>query len=203
MQIRLALLLALTMLPGCEKLITRTPEYHPEKAGTVDQALCLLGFKAVPLRELITGHHLVDVTLNGHTAAFVLDTGANASVLHAGYADELGLTVVRAPAAAIGLGGGPLKAGMARVERMEIDGIPIRQQRLLTADLGQVVRLLGPISGGKVYGIIGQDLMKEHRAVIDVARPILYLVAADRDPEPVAASNCRHDVQSAAGQGGA
>lgn len=190
MRTRLALLLALVVLAGCEKILTRTPEYHPQEAGTVDQAMCLLGFTAIPLRELITGHHLVDATVNGHAAAFVLDTGANASVLHAGYADELGLTVTRAPAAAIGLGGGPLEAGMARVESIEIGGMPIRQDRLLTADLGQVVRLLGPLSGGQIYGIIGQDIMKEHRAVIDVARPILYLIAADRDPAPVDASRC-------------
>lgn len=190
MQTRVALLIVLAALSGCDKLLTRTPEYHPEKAGTVDQALCLLGFSAIPLRELVTGHHVVDVTVNGHEAAFVLDTGANASVLHAGYADELGLDVGRAPAAAIGLGGGPLKAGMARVESLEIGGISVRQSRLLTADLGQVVRLLGPLSGGKIYGIVGQDIMKEHRAVIDVARPILYLMATDRDPAPVEASRC-------------
>ena len=53
--------------------------------------------------------------------------------------------------------------------------------------LGQIVNLLGPISGGKVYGIIGQDVLKEHRAVIDVAKPILYLVREDNAPAPVAA----------------
>jgi hypothetical protein len=59
------------------------------------------------------------------------------------------------------------------------------------------VKLLGPISGGRIYGIIGQDVMKEHRAVIDVAKPILYLVPADASPSPVPAERC-----AAAGQGG-
>jgi predicted aspartyl protease len=191
-----AVLLALAFLAGCEQVLITTPEYRPTEAGTVDYALCLLGFTAVPLRELLTGHHLVDVELNGRTAAFVLDTGANATVLHAPYAEELGLTVGRAPAAAVGLGGA-LKAGQARVESMSIDGVPIRQGRVLTADLGQVAQLLGPLSGGKVYGIVGQDVMKEHRAVIDVARPILYLIAADQEPAPIEAARCRENATGA------
>jgi len=186
-------LLALAALAGCEQVLTHTPDYRPEAVGTVDHALCLLGFTAVPLRELLTGHHLVDVELNGKRAAFVLDTGANATVLHAPYAEELGLTVGRAPAAAVGLGGA-LEAGQARVESFEIAGVAIRQGRVLTADLGQVAHLLGPLAGGKVYGIVGQDVMKEHRAVIDVARPIFYLIPADRDPAPIEATRCRADT---------
>ena len=42
------------------------PEYRPGEAGTVDHALCLLGFTAVPLRRTrATGHHLVEARLNG------------------------------------------------------------------------------------------------------------------------------------------
>lgn len=190
MRIRLALFMSLSVLTGCEQLLTSTPDYRPEEAGTVDHALCLLGFTAVPLRELLTGHHLVDVDINGRTAAFVLDTGANATVLHASYAEELGLDISQAPAAAIGLGG-TLQAGQTRIESLAIGGVKLRQGRVLTADLSQIAKLLGPLSGGKVYGIVGQDVMKEHRAVIDVARPIFYLIAADRDPAPTDPVKCR------------
>lgn len=197
---RRALLAALLLTAsGCEKVLTKTPDYRPEEAGTVDHALCLLGFTVIPLRELLTGHHLVDVTINGHRAAFVLDTGANATVLHAPYAEELGLKTGRVPAAAIGLGGA-LKAGSATADSLSIADVPIRQLHLLTADLSQVANLLGPISGGKVYGIVGQDMMKEHRAVIDVARPILYLMPEDRDPAPIDAAKCRTQESLKAGQ---
>ena len=53
-------------------------EYRPEEAGTVDHALCLLGFTAIPLREARgTGHHLVVATVNGKDGVFILDTRAN------------------------------------------------------------------------------------------------------------------------------
>ncbi len=164
--------------------------YSPEEAGTVDHAMCLLGFSAVPLRELGTGHHLVDATVNGRKGTFILDTGANASVVHAGVAPRLGLPAKGVPAGAFGLGGG-MKAQQVKLERLEIGGVAIRRGRIMTSDLSQLVQVLGTVSRGEIAGIIGQDVMKEHRAVIDVARPVLYLVPEDRAPAPVAAERCR------------
>lgn len=180
----------LALLAACKQVATKAVEYRPTDAGTVDHAMCLLGFTGVPLRELMTGHHLVEVTLNGRKATFVLDTGANRSVLHAPYAKELGIGEGRAvPGTAIGLGG-TMKASLVEVERMEIGGMSIRESRMMSADLSPLTRLLGPMSGGRVYGLIGQDVMKEHRAVIDVSRRILYLIAADQDPAPIASERC-------------
>ena len=189
-RIAAALALAVT-LAACEPMTTKTAEYRPEEAGTVDHAMCLLGFTAIPLRELVTGHHLVDATLNGRPGTFVLDTGANATVLHAGDAEQFGITKSSAmPGGAVGLGG-RMKASQVRIESLEIGSVPIRQRKIMMADLSQIASLLGPLSGRTVYGIVGQDVMKEHRAVIDVARPILYLMEADEDPAPVAADRCR------------
>ena len=190
-------------LTGCKEVLTKTAVYQPAKAGSVDQAMCLLGFTAVPLRELLTGHHLVEARLNGKTASFVVDTGANASVLHAPYGADFGLTGTPVgQGGAIGVGG-TLKAGRASIRSLEIRDVTIRRSRIMTADLSQVVNLLGPISGGKVYGIIGQDVLKEHRAVIDVAKPILYLVREDRAPAPVPLDQCASSapVKAAASRG--
>lgn len=198
---RMLPLAALLSLAACEQVMTSTPAYEPQKAGSVDQAMCLLGFAAVPLKELLTGHHLVEAVVNGRPGTFILDTGANASVVHTGFAEQFGLKPALGglvPAVGIGTGGAQ-KAGVARIDSLSIAGIDIRQRRLMTADLGQVVRLLGPLAGGaQVSGIIGQDVMKEHRAVIDVAKPILYLIAADADPAPVEASTCTETHAAAA-----
>lgn len=193
MRLQLLAALALFASAGCKEALTQTAEYRPGEVGTVDHAMCLLGFTGVPLRELVTGHHLVDVEINGRKATFVLDTGANKSVLHAGYAEQLGIGEGTAvPGAAIGLGGA-MKARQVRIERMQIGSVPIRQSRVMTADLSQLTHLLGPLSGDTIYGLIGQDVMKEHRAVIDVSRPILYLIEADEEPAPVSADRCREE----------
>lgn len=180
------------LLPACEQQIApgKQVDYDPGAAGTVDHAMCLLGFTAVPLRELSTGHHLVDVTLNGKKATFILDTGANVSVVHAAIARRLGLPEKGIAAGAFGLGGG-MKAQQVKLERLEIGGVPIRGSRIMVSDLTQLVKVLSTLSRSEIAGLIGQDVMKEHRAVVDVARPILYLIPQDKAPSPVPAERCR------------
>lgn len=185
--------LLLLSLAGCDRVVTPaapTVEYRPHEAGTVDHAMCLLGFTAIPLRELSTGHHLVEATMNGRKATFVLDTGANVSVVHSAAAARLGLPERGTPAGAFGLGGA-MNARQVRLESLVIGPVPIRRSQVMTSDLGAIVKVLSPLSRAAISGIIGQDVMKEHRAVIDVARPILYLMSADADPSPVPSERCR------------
>lgn len=187
--------IALLSLAACEVATTSSPPaYRPEEAGTVDHALCLLGFTAVPLIELASGHHLVKARLNGRAATFVLDTGANATVLNAPYAEQFGVEG-GLPGGAVGLGGA-MQASAARIDELVIGGVPIRQSRIMVTDLGQLSRLLEPMAGREIHGIVGQDVMNEHRAVIDVARPILYLIEGNEEPAPVSQEQCRRDAEA-------
>jgi hypothetical protein len=194
-------LLLLASLAGCKEVVTSRGDYDPTEAGSVDQALCLLGFTAVPLRELMTGHHLVAAEINGKAGTFILDTGANATVFHAPLATEFGIGAGTAvPGAAIGLGGA-MKARQVGIESFRIGGVTIRRTQIMTADLSQLASLLGRLGGGTIHGIIGQDVMKQHRAVIDVAEPILYLIGEDRAPAPIAPERCRRAGEGASGKG--
>ncbi len=173
-------------------------EYRPEEAGTVDHALCLLGFAHVPVRNVAPGHQLVEATINGVTGDFVLDTGANVTVVSAPQAERFGLS---GSGAAGLLGSGPARfvgaSGTARqvaVESFSIGDVTVRQRRVLIADLGQLLGALGDASGREVAGIIGQDVLREHRAVIDVSRPMLYVLTEARNPAPVAAETCQPDA---------
>lgn len=188
------------LLAGCDAVAPPEVDYRPGEAGTVDHALCLLGFQGVPLRALSTGHHVVALTLNRRAATFVVDTGANMTVLDERFADAFGLTPgAGAAPTAIGIGG-PLNARQARVDSFEIGGIPIRARRVVVAAIGQVSASLARFTGTEIHGILGQDVLGEHRAVIDVPRGILYLIEADRDPAPVPAALCR--VDGGGGDGG-
>ncbi len=193
----LAASLALALLlAGCRELATETGDYRPTEAGTVDHALCLLGFTGIPLTELVTGHQLVAATLNGRPGHFVLDTGANLSVLHAAYLDEFGLGEgVAFPGAAIGLGG-TMNARQLAIDSLSIGPVAVRLRGMAVADLSQLTDVLGPLAGGTtIHGIIGHDAMEEHRAVIDVAGPVLYLIEADKEPAPVPSERCRAEEE--------
>lgn len=167
-------------------------DYRPEQAGNVDHALCLLGFTAIPLRTAATtGHHLVEARLNGRDGLFVLDTGANVSVIDDDHVATFGLTnraTRRGGGVAIG---GVVAARQVAIESLELDGVPIRQRRMVVADVGNLMAALRPFAGGAVHGLIGQDVLNEHRAVIDMDGPLLYLMESDHDPAPVPAERCR------------
>lgn len=171
-----------------------TADYRPEAAGTVDHALCLLGFTAIPLRPLRTGHHLLSARINKMNGQFVLDTGANVTVVERAQAERLGIDAdddgrfgfgasVKGPEGA--------QARVARIDSFEIGPIAIRQRRVVTADIAQLLGPLGKAAGIDLAGIIGQDVLTEHRAIIDVERPMLYLMAEDRSAAPIAAENCQ------------
>jgi hypothetical protein len=196
MKIVLAALLPLA-LSACDGIAPAPPpaakvDYRPEEAGTVDHALCLLGFTAIPLREARgTGHHLVAAAVNGKEGVFVLDTGANLSVIDTDHAAFFGLAGAKGSrGGATGLGGSNV-ARQVSISSLALGGIRVRQRRMVVTDLGAIGDALAPLSGGAVHGIIGQDALKEHRAVIDVERPLLYLIEADEDPAPVPAERCR------------
>lgn len=168
-------------------------EYRPEEAGTVDRALCLLGFAHVPLRNVDPGHQLVEATINGVSGDFVLDTGANVTVVSAGEAGRFGITPGAGGLPGTGQASFIGNAGSARqasVDSFNMGGIDMRQRRVLVADLGPLLGALGNVAGRTVSGIIGQDVLGAHRAVIDVSRPMLYIMAEDRDPAPVPLERC-------------
>ena len=87
--------------------------------------------------------------------------------------------------------GGSTAARQVPIESLAFGAVELRQRRMVVTDLGSIGDALAPLAGGAVHGIIGQDVLKEHRAVIDVERPLLYLVEADEDPKPVPAERCR------------
>jgi hypothetical protein len=179
------------LLSACTVPMTDGPATRTGSRAPVADALCRLGFRAVPLRTLPTGHHLVEVQLNGRPGTFVLDTGAGATVLHAPLAQEFGVTgAALAQGGAIGLGGSQAVSSFA-IESFTIGEVPTRLRRVATLNLGQVVGALTPLAGRPVHGVVGQDVLAQHRAVIDVRAPAVYLMEADADPAPVRGARCR------------
>lgn len=189
---------ALLLACACRQASSPAPEYRPEEAGTVDHALCLLGFTAVPVREVSTGHHLIQATINGRKGEFVLDTGANMTVIDRSHLRDFGLSMTsRDIGGAIGVGAGG-RASRAPIDSFRIGPVQVRQNRVVSSDLGQLLTVLSRVSGIRVNGIIGQDVLNEHRAIIDVERPMLYLMEEDRDPSPVPAERCTSEEEGAA-----
>ncbi|HEX2560311.1 retropepsin-like aspartic protease [Phenylobacterium sp.] len=177
----------LLLVAACDQVAlpgAAPPPLRPGLSETVGQALCQLGFTSIPLRELRSGHHLVSVTLNGQAATFVVDTGANVTVLDAALAEKFGLTPrLGLRGAAVGLGGST-GARQWNLQELRIGPVAARQKTIVTTDLSQVTGALSRLSDEPVSGIVGQDVMKAQQAVIDVAGPTLHLLQPGSGPKP-------------------
>ena len=173
---RLRFPIAAAGLAGLAAACTTTaPAPAPSPAASVGGALCRLGFSAIPIRALASGHHLVDVTLNGKPATFVVDTGAGGTVIHAPYATSfLGTAAATRQGEAIGAGG---TTALSRypVEALTIGGAATALTTIYALDLGSVVKALDPLAGRPVQGVIGQDVMRAQHAIVDVRQSVLYL----------------------------
>ncbi len=170
-QVAASLFLA-TYLSACVPMHTETGAAAPP---TVAQALCALGYSSIPLRTLPSGHHVVEVNLNGRPATFVVDSGAGRTVIHQPYTSGFGLQAGGGPVGtAIGAG------GSTAVSRVGINDLTIASTRtaltgIFALDLSHVVKALEPIVGSPVHGVIGQDVMQAQHAIIDVQQARLYL----------------------------
>ena len=153
----------------------------PAKPDEVGQALCRVGLRGIPMRTAKSGHHVAAVTVNGVAGTFVVDTGASGSVIHAPYAERFKLTRQPGPVKAFAVGAaGPTAAALMAPAAVTIGGVPIGNRRLISADLASVVGVLKQLAGEEVQGIIGQDVLREEHAVVDVRQSVLYLQGGNR-----------------------
>ena len=165
----------LSLAAGCTGVAPESGASAARPASVAD-ALCGMGFSAIPLRALASGHHVADVTLNGTPATFVVDTGAGGTVLHAPYAATfLGKATATPRGQAIGAGGTTAVSGYP-VAELTIGGTATDLRQIFAIDLTSVVKALEPIAGRPIHGVIGQDVMRAQHAIVDVRQSVLYLM---------------------------
>lgn len=136
--------------------------------------LAPLGWRAVPLTKLKTGHETLRVTVNGVEGLFVLDSGASGSVIDARVADKyrLGRPVERGDGTGIG---GRFAVYRVAITSLRIGEVALPVDRLNRAEIAHVVDTLARLAGVQVDGIIGQDVLTRFGGIIDVGRQQLYL----------------------------
>jgi len=119
--------------------------------------------------ELVENLVLVAAEVNGVRGDFLLDTGAGATVLDAGFAAELGLAA-RGIMEARGTGGSE-PASFVDVEELRLPGARLGPQTVVSLPLAGLTDALGrPIAG-----ILGWDFLSRFAVEIDYARARLAL----------------------------
>ncbi|PWG03709.1 hypothetical protein DF286_13090 [Sphingosinicella humi] len=141
-------------------------------------SLCRLGFASIPMTPLASGHHMVEVSVNGRAGAFLVDTGAGVTIVHTPSLESFGL----APAAgghAAGTLTGVVPFAPVAVARFAIGGTATQMSRIYAMDLSHIVETIAATTRQPIQGLIGQDVMRAQEAIIDVEHSVLYLKTVD------------------------
>ena len=154
-------------------------------AADASTPFCLPGFTSIKMTALASGHHAVSVTLNGKPAIFLVDTGAGATIIHAPYVRGFAL----APAGGAGLASnasGKIRFDPVAVNAFAVGGTRTRLATIYAMDLSYLVDAVSAASAQRIQGLIGQDVLRDQKAVIDVHQSLLYLA----NPDPAAGMTC-------------
>lgn len=108
---------------------------------------------------------VVEGTLNGKTAFFIVDSGASLSVLDDSQSDYFGFSTSKSNIAAAGYGG-VASFGNAYDVKLTIGGKKFDTD-FKSQDLSKIVDLIRENDGVEISGIVGSDIMKNYHFIID------------------------------------
>lgn len=165
---------AVTTLVASAWSAVAQPTPSPNPPISVEQLLLANGYRSVPLTKLRTDHEVVEVTLNGVSGTFVLDSGAGGSVVHVASSDKFGLpqegNTIRGTGA-----GGQISLIDVPIQTLLLGDVPVPQNKIAVTDLSSVVNALQAAAGVTIDGVIGQDILTRDGGIIDVRAQRLYL----------------------------
>lgn len=146
---------------------------------------CRPGFTTIRMIPLASGHHAVGVMLNGKPGLFLVDTGAGKTIVHTPSMKGFAMR----PAATLGVAAnasGSVPFVAVDVSGFTVGGTPTRLSRIYAMDLSYLVDAVNAASAQPIQGLVGQDVLRDQKAVIDVDQSLLHLA----NPDPGAGMTC-------------
>ncbi|WP_299249503.1 aspartyl protease family protein [uncultured Lacinutrix sp.] len=133
------------------------------------------GYKKIKLRLTQTNHFEVRASINGVKGLFILDTGASNSCIGFEDVDFFNLKAKASNIKAAGAGATDMLTQTASKNTIKIDSWKSLNLTLVLFDLTHVNTALTMHNAKPVNGIIGADVLKKGKAIIDYNKKYLYL----------------------------
>jgi len=130
---------------------------------------------AIPLVLTATNHFEVTATINGVKGRFILDTGASNTCIGLDKIEFFKLNSKDSKIKAAGAGATEMLTKLSTKNVIEIGKWYKQKQKIVLFDLVHVNQALTSHQAMPVDGIIGADILKKGRAVIDYQKTKLYL----------------------------
>lgn len=142
---------------------------------TLHSFLSKKGYTRTKLHLTKTNHFEVIAKINGVKGMFILDTGASNSCVDFESVDQFKLTTKESEIKAAGAGAIDMDTKMSEKNKVNIGKWSNNKIVLVLFNLSHVNTALVNHNSKPVDGIIGADILKKGKAIIDYDRKYLYL----------------------------
>ena len=141
---------------------------------TLNKFLKESGYFAVKLQYLKTKHYSLEAKINGISGKFILDTGASNSCICASLENNFNIiskeTIEKASSATSEISNTKIsKNNSIQIGKWE------NKINLITFDMNHINNALNEKKINSVSGIIGADILKKSKAILDYKSNRLYL----------------------------
>ncbi len=143
--------------------------------NTLGDYLTERGYKKIKLRLTKTNHFEIRATINGIKGRFILDTGASSSCVGFNEAKQFNLITKKSDIMATGAGASNMTTKVSDGNTIKIGRWNRGKIIIVLFNLTHVNTALINHSSEPVHGIIGADILKKGKAIIDYEKKYLYL----------------------------
>ncbi len=132
-------------------------------------------YTRIPLVFTATNHFEITAKINGVTGRFILDTGASNTCVGLDKIDFFKLISQESKIKAAGAGATNMETLISKRNKITIGDWKLKRLKIVLFDLIHVNEALTSHKALPVDGIIGADILKKGKAIIDYEKKQLYL----------------------------
>lgn len=132
-------------------------------------------YTKIKLHLTKTNHFEIKASINGKRGLFILDTGASSSCVGFEAAETFNMIAVDTGVKAAGAGAIDMDTKMSKKNKVKIGKWSHNKVVLILFNLTHVNTALVNHNAKPVDGIIGADILKKGKAIIDYQKKYLYL----------------------------
>ncbi|MDP5081168.1 MAG: retroviral-like aspartic protease family protein [Winogradskyella sp.] len=133
------------------------------------------GYSKIKLKFTKTNHFEIKASINGVKGRFILDTGASSSCVGFEATERFNLIVKDSEVKAVGAGASNMMTKVSKSNHLKIGKWKKNRVGLILFNLSHVNTGLINHNADPVDGIIGADILKKGKAIIDYEKKYLYL----------------------------
>jgi len=142
---------------------------------TLKKFLQTKGYSKTKLDLTATNHFEIQAKINGIVGRFIVDTGASNTCVGFDKIEYFKLTSKESKIKAAGAGATNMKTLISTKNSLEIDTWNYAKLKIVLFDLVHVNEALVAHNALPVDGIIGADVLKKGKAIIDYDKKCIYL----------------------------